>query len=80
MEGVDVYFLTKQMGTSVRMIEDHYGAVHLSPTTVKADSAELPSVSPIPPYGELSQSGETCQPLTVLSDTRLFRGLGIRAA
>ena len=24
-EGVDVYFLAKQMGTSVKMIEDHYG-------------------------------------------------------
>jgi integrase len=23
MEGVDVYFLAKQMGTSVRMIEEH---------------------------------------------------------
>ena len=28
-EGVDVYFLSKQMGTSVKMIEDHYG--HVSP-------------------------------------------------
>ena len=30
MEGVDVYFLAKQMGTSVRMIEDHYG--HITPS------------------------------------------------
>ncbi len=30
MEGVDVYFLTKQMGTSARMIEDHYG--HITPS------------------------------------------------
>ena len=29
MEGVDVYFLAKQMGTSVKMIEDHYG--HVTP-------------------------------------------------
>jgi integrase len=29
MEGVDVYFLAKQMGTSVKMIEDHYG--HITP-------------------------------------------------
>lgn len=29
MEGVDVYFLAKQMGTSVQMIEDHYG--HINP-------------------------------------------------
>ena len=28
-EGVDVYFLAKQMGTSVKMIEDHYG--HINP-------------------------------------------------
>jgi len=26
---VDVYFLSKQMGTSVQMIEDHYG--HINP-------------------------------------------------
>ena len=30
MEGVDAYFLAKQMGTSVRMIEDHYG--HITPS------------------------------------------------
>jgi hypothetical protein len=29
MEGVDVYFLAKQMGTSVLMIEDYYG--HITP-------------------------------------------------
>jgi integrase len=28
-EGVDVYFLAKQMGTSVKMIEEHYG--HINP-------------------------------------------------
>jgi integrase len=28
-EGVDVYFLARQMGTSVKMIEDHYG--HINP-------------------------------------------------
>jgi hypothetical protein len=27
-EGVDVYFLADQMGTSVKMIEDHYGHVN----------------------------------------------------
>ena len=27
-EGVDVYFLSKQMGTSVKMIEDHYGHIN----------------------------------------------------
>jgi integrase len=30
MEGVDVYFLAKQMGTSVKMIEEHYG--HITPS------------------------------------------------
>ena len=30
MEGVDSLFLAKQMGTSVKMIEDHYG--HITPT------------------------------------------------
>lgn len=30
MEGIDVYFLAKQMGTSVQMIEDHYG--HITPS------------------------------------------------
>lgn len=29
-EGVDVYFLAKQMGTSVKMIEDYYG--HITPS------------------------------------------------
>jgi integrase len=29
MEGIDVYFLAKQMGTSVKMIEKHYG--HITP-------------------------------------------------
>ena len=27
MEGIDVYFLAKQMGTSVQMIEKHYGHI-----------------------------------------------------
>jgi integrase len=31
IEGVDVFWLAKQMGTSVKMIEDHYG--HITPTT-----------------------------------------------
>jgi len=29
MEGVDVYFLARQIGTSVSMIEQHYG--HITP-------------------------------------------------
>ena len=31
IEGVDAFWLAKQMGTSVKMIEDHYG--HITPTT-----------------------------------------------
>jgi integrase len=31
IEGVDVIWLAKQMGTSVKMIEKHYG--HITPTT-----------------------------------------------
>ena len=33
MEGVDVYFLAKQMETSVKMIEDYYGRVTPSTST-----------------------------------------------
>ena len=29
MGGVDIYFLARQMGTSVKMIEDYYG--HIEP-------------------------------------------------
>ncbi|TWB34314.1 tyrosine-type recombinase/integrase [Nitrospirillum pindoramense] len=50
-EGVDVYLLAKQMGTSVKMIEDHYGHV----TAVKnADLilAGLPGWEPIAPVIE----------------------------
>lgn len=38
-EGVDVYFLAKQMGTSVKMIEEHYGHVNTSstPTSCSGD-------------------------------------------
>ena len=32
-EGVDVYFLAKQKGASVKMIEDHYGHVTLVKNT-----------------------------------------------
>ena len=50
MEGVDVYFLAKQMGTSVKMIEDYYG--HITP----AKNAErilqgVPGWDPIRPSG-----------------------------
>jgi len=47
-EGVDVYFLAKQMGTSVKMIEDHYG--HITPVK-NADRilVGLPGWQPTPP-------------------------------
>lgn len=47
-EGVDVYFLSKQMGTSVKMIEDHYG--HVTPVK-NADRIlqGLPGWEPIAP-------------------------------
>jgi integrase len=53
MEGIDVYFLAKQMGTSVKMIEDYYG--HITP----AKNAErilqgIPGWDPI-----AADSGET---------------------
>jgi integrase len=53
MEGTDVYFLAKQMGTSVKMIEDYYG--HITP----AENAErilqgVPGWEPI-----AAASGET---------------------
>jgi integrase len=50
MEGVDVYFLAKQMGTSVKMIEDYYG--HITP----AKNAEriLQGIPGWEPMGEIS--------------------------
>ncbi len=50
MEGVDVYFLAKQMGTSVKMIEDYYG--HITP----AKNAEriLQGISGWEPIAEIS--------------------------
>ena len=45
-EGVDVYFLAKQMGTSVQMIEDHYG--HINPVKNAARILQgLPGWEPI---------------------------------
>ena len=54
MEVVDVYFLAKQMGTSVKMIEDYYR--HITP----AKSAErilqgIPGWEPIDGSGESSR-------------------------
>ncbi len=45
-EGVDVYFLSKQMGTSVQIIEDHYG--HINPVKNAARILQgLPGWEPI---------------------------------
>lgn len=50
MQGTDVIFLAKQMGTSVKMIENHYD--HITP--VKNAERNLQGV----PGWELSDSGE----------------------
>lgn len=54
-EGVDVYFLAKQMGTSVKMIEDYYG--HITP----AKNAEqilqgIPGWEPVEKTGNTSRA------------------------
>lgn len=47
MEGVDVYFLAKQMGTSVQMIEDYYG--HITPAkNAERILAGVPGWQPVP--------------------------------
>lgn len=50
-EGVDVYFLAEQMGTSVKMIEDHYGHVN----TIKHADRVLQGMA----GWEVPQEGET---------------------
>jgi integrase len=52
MEGTDVYYLAKQMGTSVKMIEDYYG--HITP----AENAER-ILQGVPGWGPIAEvSGE----------------------
>jgi integrase len=47
-EGVDVYLLAKEMGTSVKMIEDHYG--HITPVkNVDRIPLGLPGWQPVGP-------------------------------
>lgn len=49
-EGVDIYFLAKQMGTSVQMIEQHYG--HVNPVKhAERILMGLPGWSPAPAEG-----------------------------
>jgi integrase len=56
-EGVDVYILAQQMGTSVKMIEDHYG--HINPVK-NADRIlqGMPGWEPVSPAAILPQIGE----------------------
>jgi integrase len=54
-EGVDVYFLARQMGTSVKMIEDHYG--HINP--VKNADLILQGLPGWEPMAALPQAAET---------------------
>jgi integrase len=51
-EGVDVYFLAEQMGTSVKMIEDHYGhvsAVKNRGQILKGFAGWSEAITPSPP-------------------------------
>jgi hypothetical protein len=61
MEGVDVYFLAKQMGTSVRMIEDHYG--HITPSK----SADL-ILQGIPGWEPVKQGSAAGSEVSVKAD------------
>lgn len=55
-EGVDVYFLAKQMGTSVKMIEDHYG--HITPVrNAERILQGLPGWEPIADAPEVAAKG-----------------------
>jgi integrase len=55
-EGVDVYFLAKQMGTSVKMIEDHYG--HITPVKNAARILQgLPGWEPIADTPQVEAKG-----------------------
>ena len=56
-EGVDVYILAQQMGTSVQMIEDHYGHVN-SIKNAERILQGMPGWEPVPPAAILPQIGE----------------------
>ncbi len=64
-EGVDVYFLAEQMGTSVQMIEDHYGHVN---TIKHADRVlqGMGSWDPVDPAqpapSDQTKDGKQCAP------------------
>jgi integrase len=56
-EGVDVYILAQQMGTSVQMIEDHYGHVN-SVKNAERILQGMPGWEPVSPAAILPQIGE----------------------
>lgn len=57
-EGVDVYFLAKQMGTSVKMIEDHYG--HITPVkNAERILQGLPGWEPIAALPQAEAKGDS---------------------
>ncbi|MNL64194.1 hypothetical protein D3C87_1883870 [compost metagenome] len=55
---MDVYFLAKQMGTSVKMIEDHYG--HITPVKNAARILQgLPGWEPIADAPQVEAKSES---------------------
>lgn len=58
-EGVDVYFLAQQMGTSVKMIEDHYGHVD----AVKHADRVLQGMGSWAPTDPEESAGDLPQPI-----------------
>jgi integrase len=56
-EGVDVYILAQQMGTSVQMIEDHYGHVNSVKNAARILQG-MPGWEPVPPAAIFPQIGE----------------------
>jgi integrase len=62
-EGVDVYYLAKQMGTSVKMIEDHYG--HINPVkNAERILQGLPGWEPVTPevQAQAAKDGVSADP------------------
>jgi hypothetical protein len=57
-EGVDVYFLSKKMGTSVKMIEDHYGHVSPVKNAERTLLQGLPGWEPISAMDKLPKATE----------------------
>jgi hypothetical protein len=67
MEGVDIYFLAKQMGTSVQMIETHYG--HINPVKhAERILVGLPGWAPGPADGTATGAGVHAEAAVPTSD------------